>query len=99
MPASGKIGNKGGGRKPLAIEKGILTYYQELMPEAFRFAQEMLKSKNKRDKKWAMDWLKGAYAKMLPQQITGESGGAIEIKLVRYDNKPIPTSPLPTSTS
>lgn len=60
-------GTKNSGRKPKSVEVHITEFYTALMPEAFEFAQTMLRSKNKKDKLWAMDWLKTGLVKMIPQ--------------------------------
>lgn len=82
MPASGKIGNRGGGRKPLAREMAIIKYYEDLLPEAFLIAKDMLKSETKTDRLWAMDWLKSGFAKMIPQKIAGDPDNRTPIPLL-----------------
>jgi len=71
MPASGKIGNKGGGRLPLRVEVSVYNSFLELTPKVFKVVQEALKG-NKTDKRWAADWAKGGLVKMIPQIIGGD---------------------------
>jgi len=67
MPAGGKIGNKGGGRKPIQKELDLVRMYEGLAPRAFEIISEALHSKTKADRRWAMDWLKSGLVKLLPQ--------------------------------
>ncbi len=70
------------GRKSLKEELSVMRRYEQLAPKVFSFVQEMFDSENKTDKQWAADWLKPAYSKMIPQQITGANGGAIQVELL-----------------
>ncbi len=83
------------GRTSLREELGILERYNQLSPKVFKFVSEMLDSPKKSDKQWAADWIKPAYAKMLPQQVSGVGGKPIEIQIVKYGDT---TIQIPTAT-
>jgi hypothetical protein len=67
----GQLGNKGGGRKSLGQELALIDRYKALAPKAFEIVNQMLDG-NKKDKLWAMDWLKTGLVKMIPQKIGGD---------------------------
>lgn len=72
------------GRPTIRDEANILKYYNSLMPKCFEVVNEAMNSKNKGDRRWAADWLKNAYMKMVPQAIVGEDGGPIEFTITHY---------------
>jgi hypothetical protein len=78
----GQIGNKGGGRKPKSVEINIIRYYEDLLPKVFIEVRKMIETGNKKEKLWAMEWIKTGLVKMIPQ-INKISGNA-------DDQTPIP---------
>lgn len=61
------------GRKSWTEELQIAQRYSDLTEPAFKVLKEMLQSKDKSDKKWAVEQLSKAFVKMIPQDFT--SGG------------------------
>ena len=57
----------GAGRKSVGKEKAVIEWYVGSLPKAFGVVDEMLESKNKKDRLWAVDWLKTGLVKMIPQ--------------------------------
>ena len=82
------------GRKSFTEELQIKERYSALTPKFFRVLEKFLNSKYKGDQKWAIEQLNKAYIRMIPQQITGEGGNPLEIKVINYAG----TSSLPLST-
>ena len=78
------------GRKSAFEEIEIAKRYADLAPKAFGFVLDCLENGDKIDKKWAADWLKNGYIKMIPQ-ITKVSGN-------EDDQTPIPISLLGGAT-
>ena len=62
-----------GGRKGFGEELQIIERYSALTEPFFVVLTEMLQSKEKSDRKWAVEQLNKAYTKMIPQDVT--SGG------------------------
>lgn len=60
-------GNKNSGRSTRGQELALIEWYKQVLPQAFGIAEEMLKSKSKADRLWAMEWLKTGIVKMIPQ--------------------------------
>lgn len=61
------------GRKSWTEELQIAQRYSDLTEPAFKVLLQMLKSRDKADRKWAVEQLGKAYVKMIPQDHT--SGG------------------------
>ena len=78
----GQIGNKGGGRKSLKEELALVKYYENMLPKVFGEVRIMLESKKKKDRLWAMEYLKTGFVKLIPQ-VNKLSGNA-------DDQTPIP---------
>jgi len=75
------------GRKTLKEEMEVLERYNQLAPKVFSFVQQMFNGDNLEDKKWAADWVKGAYARMIPQKIGGDPNNKSPIPvLVKFVN-------------
>ncbi len=81
---NGNPGNKGGGRKPKSVEVNITRYYEDCLPKVFIKVKEMLESKIKKDRLWAIEWLKSGLVKMIPQKIGGDKNNPIEFRPI-YD--------------
>jgi len=81
------------GRKSLRDEVEIIKRYSDLSAPYFKFLRECLEGEDKADKKWAADNLKGAYAKMIPQDLTsgGEQITPAIINIVAPDGSNIQT--------
>ena len=67
------------GRKSKYEELKIVERYAALSDDFFAVLKASLKSKNKGDRQWAVEQLTKAYSKMIPQQLTGDGGGPIEV--------------------
>lgn len=65
------------GRKGFGEELKIKERYAALTEPYFRELMAFLNSDDKLDKKFAIAELTKAYIRMIPQQLTGEGGGAI----------------------
>jgi len=57
------------GRKSWTEELLIADRYKALSEPFFKFLKKMLESKNKADRKWAVERLEKAYVRMIPQDI------------------------------
>ena len=68
------------GRKSLKEELKIMERYAELTQPYFRVLRKHLESEAKEDQRWAADNLKGAFAKMIPQDVKADLGGSVTIK-------------------
>lgn len=77
------------GRKSKAEELQVIRRYQDLAPKFFAVLTEFLNSEKKEDKKWAVEQLSKAYPKMIPQQVTGEGGGPIEVQWLSKSPTPL----------
>lgn len=82
------------GRKSMRDEVEVIRRYADLSGPYFKFLKECLEGEDKADKKWAADNLKGAYAKMIPQDLTT---GGDSIKIV-FDTAFQHETPSETST-
>lgn len=58
------------GRKSWTEELQIAQRYSDLTEPAFKVLEQMLKSEDKSDRKWAVEQLGKAYVKMIPQDFT-----------------------------
>jgi len=81
------------GRKTLTDELQITRRYADLSEKAFKLIKKKLESEEKSEQNFALDWLKGGFAKMIPQKIGGDKENPVEV-LVRFidghpENKPI----------
>lgn len=80
-------------------ELQIVERLAELSLPTFTFIKSCLVSKNRLDKKWAVEQMVKLYGKCIPTEITGEGGGPVEVTLIKYaqDNPAlqIPTEDLP----
>lgn len=56
-----------GGRKSLTEELQITRRYAQLSAKAFKLITKKLASNDKSEQNFALDWLKGGFAKMIPQ--------------------------------
>ena len=72
------------GRKSLKEELQIKQRYADLSEPYFKVLKKALESKNPADQRWAVEQLTKAYTKMIPQQVTGEDDGPIQIKVINY---------------
>lgn len=70
------------GRKSLKDEIAVLRRYEQLAPKVFGFVQKMFESGSMEDQKWAADWIKPAYAKMIPQKIGGDPDNRTPIPIL-----------------
>lgn len=79
------------GRKSLKEELQIKQRYADLSEPYFKVLKRCLEGKNPADRKWAVEQLTKAYTKMIPQQITGEDDGPIQVTVVNYagDNRTV----------
>jgi hypothetical protein len=87
------------GRKSKFEELQIVERYAELSAPFFAVLKKMLNSKVKADQRFAIEQLSKAFPKMIPQQITGEGGGPVQVNVVNYGNTitiPVHTSAVPT---
>lgn len=60
------------GRKTLTEELQITRRYAQLSDKAFKLITKKLESSEKSEQNFALDWLKGGFAKMIPQKIGGD---------------------------
>lgn len=70
------------GRKSLKEELDVLRRFEQLSPKVFGYISECLDSDIKEDKRWAMDWLKTGFAKLLPQTVKGDDDSPLVIKTI-----------------
>ena len=79
------------GRKSYFEELQIAQRYADLSEDAFKVIKRMLNSKDKQDKKWAVEQLSKAYVKMIPQTLQGDPDNPVFVKEVeihvRKDSK------------
>lgn len=54
------------GRKSLKEEIRVVEYMTELAPQVFKIIEEELKSKNKKDRRWAVEQMNKLYSKAVP---------------------------------
>lgn len=78
-------GTKNSGRKTRGEELALVEWYESVLPKVFSEVKGMLESKVKKDKLWAMDWLKTGLVKMIPQKIAGDTKNPVEV-LVKFIN-------------
>jgi len=71
------------GRKSLKEEIQIVERMAELSIPVFKFVKSCFESEEKGDKKWASEQMMKLYAKAVPTEITGESGGALVITIAK----------------
>lgn len=76
-----------GGRKSLKDELEITRRYADLTEPAFRLISQKLASDNREDQNFALDWLKGGFTKMIPQQVTGANGGPIQVQMLTAEQE------------
>lgn len=67
------------GRKSFKEEMGVLERFNQLSPKVFAYVNECLDSKSKADKRWALEWLKTGFTKMIPQKLTGDKDNPIYV--------------------
>jgi len=60
------------GRKSLKDELKVLERYADLSKSYFFVLKDHLESSNKSDREWAVDHLKNAFVKMIPQEVSAE---------------------------
>ena len=70
------------GRKSLKEELGVLERFSQLSPKVFGYLERCLASGIKEDERWAMDWLKTGFAKMIPQKLEGDKDNPLYIKTI-----------------
>ncbi len=76
-------GKKGrSGRKTKGHELALVEWYESVLPKVFSEVKVMLESKVKKDRLWAMDWLKTGLVKMIPQRIGGDPDNRTPIPLL-----------------
>ncbi len=68
------------GRKSLKDELKVMERYADLSESYFKVLKKALESESKEDQRWAADNLKGAFAKMIPQDINADLGGTLLIQ-------------------
>ena len=68
------------GRKSLKDELQIKQRYADLSAPYFKVLKEALMKGEKADQKWAVEQLTKAYTKMIPQEVTGEGGGPVQMQ-------------------
>lgn len=73
------------GRKTLREELEITRRYSDLSAKAFKLITKKLDSAEKSEQNFALDWLKGGFAKMIPQTIAGDKKNPVEV-LVKFIN-------------
>lgn len=78
-------GTKNSGRKTRGEELALVEWYESVLPKVFTEVKVMLESKTKKDKLWAMEWLKSGLVKMIPQKIGGDKDNPVEV-LVKFIN-------------
>lgn len=72
------------GRKSLKEELQITRRYADLSAKAFKLITKKLESGDKTEENFALDWLKGGFAKMIPQvqKIGGDENNKTPIPLL-----------------
>lgn len=70
------------GRKSKFEELQIVERYAELSEPFFATLKEFLASNSKEDKKFAIEQLGKAFPKMIPTQLTGLNGAAIQVQVL-----------------
>ena len=80
------------GRKSLKDELQIKQRYADLSAPFFKVLKEHMESAVKADQQWAVEQLSKAFVKMIPTEITGEGGGALQITFDPVFNKDASTS-------
>lgn len=68
-------------RKSLKEEIRVVEYMSELAPKVFKVIQEELNSKNKKDRRWAVEQMQKLYAKAVPQKIGGDKNNPLVVKI------------------
>lgn len=77
-------GKKGrSGRKTLREEVALLKRYEAQAPKVFKILEEKLNG-SKKEREWAMEWLKSGFVKMIPQKIGGDKDNPIQAVLVKF---------------
>ena len=74
------------GRKSLKDELEVLRRYEQLAPKVFAYVTKMLEEGSELDKRWAADWLKAAYVKMIPQKVQGDAKWSKEINTIKGES-------------
>ena len=88
------------GRKGYGEELKILRRYSDLSEDYFRTLKEFINSDVKEDRKFAVQQLTPAFAKMIPQDNNNNNSGEIIIKQVQYgDSNSSPIQPETISDS
>lgn len=72
------------GRKGYGEELKILKRYSDLTEDYFRCLKEFMNSEVKEDRKFAVQQLTPAFAKMIPQDNNNDHTGEIIIKQINY---------------
>lgn len=70
-----------GGRKGFGEELRIKQRYAALTEPFFKALEGFLNSEDKNDRKFAVQELNKGFTKMIPTQLTGEEGEAIQISV------------------
>ena len=78
----GQLGNKGGGRKTKPVEVSIVRYYEDLLPKVFIEVRNMLETGTKKQKLWAMEYLKTGFVKLIPQKVGGDKDNPFQFKQI-----------------
>ncbi len=73
--ASGKKGNKGGGRKPIAIEFNLLRTIDKYSPLFWKIISEWLESEDKDKQKFALTEFNKLQIRRVPQNLDLTSNG------------------------
>lgn len=76
-------GNKNSGRSTKGHELALVAWYESVLPGVFGEVKKMLASKKKKDRLWALEWLKTGVVKMIPQvsKIGGDENNKIPIAI------------------
>lgn len=80
------------GRKSWMEEMKLKQRYSDLSEEYFAILKKMMKSKDKNDRKWAVNELSKAFVKMIPQTVAGDEDSPLTfqvtgMKIVKDDDK------------
>lgn len=70
-----------GGRKSLSDELKITRRYSDLSAKAFKLITKKLDSNDKAEQNFALDWLKGGFARMIPQKFGGDPDNTTPIPI------------------
>lgn len=74
------------GRKSLREEIQITRRYADLSETAFKLINKKLNSKVLAEQNFALDWLKGGFARMIPQKIGGDPDNQTPIPIMSITN-------------